>query len=203
MTLLPPSSRQRRVKLLLLPPSSRLRRVKLLLLPPSSRLRRVKLLLLLLLPLTNGCYSLKGISIDARVNTFFVNTFETVAINAPPTLNIDFTERMKDKIRTETRLQLKTEEADVNFTGKILDYRVVPVAPKPGETVALNQLVIVVQVAAENMKEEKIDWPKEKSFSYFAEFSNSTDLLSVQDQLVRQITDQLLEDIFNYYFNNW
>ena len=187
----------------LLPPSSRQRRVKLLLLPPSSRLRRVKLLLLLLLPLTNGCYSLKGISIDARVNTFFVNTFETVAINAPPTLNIDFTERMKDKIRTETRLQLKTEEADVNFTGKILDYRVVPVAPKPGETVALNQLVIVVQVAAENMKEEKIDWPKEKSFSYFAEFSNSTDLLSVQDQLVRQITDQLLEDIFNYYFNNW
>lgn len=167
--------------------------------------RPLPLLLLLLLPLllANGCYSLKGISIDSRVNTFFVNTFETVAANAPPTLNIDFTERLKDKIRSETRLQLKTEEADVNFTGKIMDYRVVPVAPKPGETVALNQLVIVIQVAAENMKEEKIDWPKEKSFSYFAEFSNSTDLLSVQDQLVRQISDQLLEDIFNYFFNNW
>ena len=162
-----------------------------------------QLLLLLLLPLTNGCYSLKGISIDARVNTFFVNTFENVALNAPPTLNIDFTERLKDKVRTETRLQLKTEEADVNFSGKIMDFRVVPVAPKPGETVALNQLIIVVQVAAENMKEEKIDWPKEKNFSHFAEFSSSTDLLSVQDQLIRQISDQLLEDIFNYYFNNW
>lgn len=165
------------------------------------KLRR--LLLLLLLPLTNGCYSLKGISIDARVNSFFVNTFETLAINAPPTLNIDFTERLKDKVRSETRLQFKTEEADVNFSGKIIDYRVVPVAPKPGETVALNQLVIVVQVAAENMKEEKIDWPKEKNFSHFAEFSNTTDLLSVQDQLIDQIGDQLLEDIFNYYFNNW
>ena len=162
-----------------------------------------RLLLLLLLPLTNGCYSLKGISIDARVNSFFVNTFETLAINAPPTLNIDFTERLKDKVRSETRLQFKTEEADVNFSGKIIDYRVVPVAPKPGETVALNQLVIVVQVAAENMKEEKIDWPKEKNFSHFAEFSNTTDLLSVQDQLIDQIGDQLLEDIFNYYFNNW
>ena len=167
-------------------------------------LRRL-LPLLLLLPLlpSNGCYSFKGISIDARVNTFFVTTFETVAINAPPTLNIDFSERLKDKIRTETRLQLKTEGADVNFTGKIMDYRVVPVAPKAGETVSLNQLVIVVQVAAENMKEEKINWPKEKSFSYFAEFSNQTDLLSVQDQLIRQITDQLLEDIFNYFFNDW
>jgi hypothetical protein len=161
------------------------------------------LLLLLLLPLTNGCYSLKGISVDARVNSFFVNTFETVAINAPPVLNINYTERMKNKIRTETRLKFVTENADVNFSGKILDYRVVPVAPKPGETVALNQLVIVVQVSAENMKEEKIEWPKEKNFSHFAEFSSSTDLLSVQDQLVDQIGDQLLEDIFNYYFNNW
>lgn len=161
------------------------------------------LLLLLPLLLNNGCYSLKGISIDARVNSFSVTTFETVAINAPPTLNVDFTERLKNKVRTETRLQLKQEGSDVNFTGKIMDFRVVPVAPKPGETVALNQLIIVIQVAAENLKEEKIDWPKEKTFSHFAEFSNSTDLLSVQDQLVRQIGDQLLEDIFNYYFNNW
>jgi Lipopolysaccharide-assembly len=163
----------------------------------------LSLFLLLLLPLNNGCYSLKGISIDARVNTFFVNTLETVAINAPPTLNIEFTERLKDKIRSETRLQLKTEGADVQFSGKVTDFRVSPVAPKPGETVALNQLTIVISVAAENMMEEKIEWPKEKSFSYFAEFSNSTDLLSVQDQLVRQISDQLLEDIFNHYFNNW
>lgn len=161
------------------------------------------LTLLLTMPLTEGCYSLKGISIDPRVNTFFVLNFETIANNAPPTLSVDFTERLKDKIRNETRLQLKTEEAEVVFSGKVVDFRVVPVAPRPGELVALNQLVIVIQVAAENMKEEKIEWPKEKSFSFFAEFSSQTDLLSVQDQLVRQIGDQLLEDIFNYFFNNW
>lgn len=168
----------------------------------SSRLPLLLPLLLVLL-LNNGCYSLKGTSIDARVNTFFVSTFENVALNAPPTLAVDFTERMKDKIRSETRLQLKTEEADVVFSGKVTDFRVVPVAPRPGEQVALNQLVIVITVSAENMKEEKIDWPKERSFSHFAEFSNQTDLLTVQDQLVRQISDQLLEDIFNHFFNNW
>jgi hypothetical protein len=153
--------------------------------------------------LPNGCYSLKGISIDPRVATFSVRFFETLAANAPPTLALDFTERLKDKVRNETRLQLKTEEADVEFSGKITDFRVVPVAPKPGELVALNQLVIVIQVSAENMKEEKIEWPKEKNFSFFAEFSSQTDLLSVQDQLIRQISDQLLEDIFNHFFNNW
>jgi hypothetical protein len=162
-----------------------------------------RLLLLLPLLLFSGCYSFKGISIDTRVNTFFVRLFETTALNAPPTLGLEFTEGLKDKIRTETRLQLKTEAADVEFSGRILDYRVVPVAPKPGETVALNQLVIVVQVSAENMMEEKIDWPKERTFSHFAEFSSQTDLLTVQDQLIRQISLQLLEDIFNHFFNNW
>lgn len=166
-------------------------------------------LLLLLLP---GCYSLKGISIDPRVKTFSINIFEQQALNAPPTLAIDFTERLKDKMRSETQMQLRVVDAElepsevrVEFSGKIVDFRVVPVAPRPGELVALNQLVIVVQVTAENRTdtEEKIEWPKEKSFSHFAEFSSQTDLLTVQDQLIRQIGDQLLEDIFNYFFNNW
>lgn len=170
------------------------------------------LLPLLLLPLLPGCYSLKGISIDPRVKTFSIRTFETQAINAPPTLAIDFTERLKDKMRSETQMQLRVidselepSEVRVEFTGKIVDFRVVPVAPRPGELVALNQLVVVVQVTAENRTdtEEKIEWPKEKTFSHFAEFSSQTDLQSVQDQLVRQIGDQLLEDIFNYFFNNW
>ena len=50
---------------------------------------------------------------------------------------------------------------------------------------------------------KKKGWPNERDFSHFAEFSNSTDLLTVQDQLVRQIGDQLLEDIFNAAFNDW
>ena len=167
-------------------------------------LRALSLLLLLPLLPVSGCYTLKGISIDPRVNTFSVRTFETVATNAPPTLSVDFSERLKDKMRSETRLQLKAGEADVEFSGKVIDFRVVPVAPKPGELVELNQLVVVIQVSAENMKEDKIEWPKEKSFSHFAEFSNTADLLTVQDRLLQDVIyPQILEDIFNYFFNNW
>ena len=166
--------------------------------------RYLPLLLLLQALFFPGCYSLKGITIDPRVNTFSVRTFETVAGNAPPTLAVDFSERLKDKMRSETRLQLKSTGADVEFSGKVIDFRVVPVAPKPGELVELNQLVVVVQVSAENMKDDKIDWPKEKSFSHFAEFSNTADLLTVQDRLLQDVIyPQLLEDIFNYFFNNW
>jgi len=163
----------------------------------------LRVFLPLFLLMTGGCYSFKGISIDPDVNTFYVRNFETIATNAPPTLGLDFGERIKDKVRSETRLQLNTTEADVEFTGKITDFRVIPVAPKPGEQISLNRLEIRMRVGFINNKNEKKGWPNERDFSHFAEFSNSTDLLTVQDQLVRQIGDQLLEDIFNAAFNDW
>jgi len=166
---------------------------------------RIPVLVLALSALAfSGCYSFKGISIDPNIKTYFVQNFENVAPNAPPTLAVDFTERLKDKIRTETPLILKSEEPDAEFTGRIVDYRVVPLAPQPGEVVARNKLEIRMQVAYTVNKEGvEGSWPAERQFSFFSEFSNTDDLLTVQDQLIKTITDQLLEDIFNAAFNNW
>ena len=52
--------------------------------------------ILFFLPLLflSGCYSFKGISIDPEVKTFFVQNFESIASNAPPTLALDFTEKV-------------------------------------------------------------------------------------------------------------
>lgn len=154
--------------------------------------------------LAAGCYSLKGISIDPNIKTFFVRNFEVTAVNAPPTLAVDFTERLKDKVRTETPLKLNSDAPDAEFTGRITDFRVVPVAPKPGETVSLNRLEIRMQVNyAVNLERVEGGWPAERTFSHFAEFGTDRDLLSVQNELIRQIGNQLLEDIFNAAFNNW
>lgn len=152
----------------------------------------------------SGCYSLKGISIDPNIKTFFVRNFEVTAVNAPPTLAVDFTERLKDKVRTETPLKLNSDSPDAQFTGRITDFRVVPVAPKPGETVSLNRLEIRMQINyTVNLERVEGGWPAERTFSHFAEFGTDRDLLSVQNELIRQIGDQLLEDIFNAAFNNW
>ena len=153
----------------------------------------------------SGCYSFKGISIDPNVKTFFVQNFSLnpSATNVPPTLAVDFTERLKDKIRTETRLVLQNTEPHVEFSGEIADFRVVPIAPKPGELVALNRLEIRISVGLNNTVIPKDSWPNQRTFSFFAEFPSDRDLLTVQETLVTQITDQLLEDIFNAAFNNW
>ena len=151
-----------------------------------------------------GCYSFKGISIDPNIKTFFVRNFEVTAVNAPPTLAVDFTERLKDKVRTETPLKLNSDAPDAEFTGRITDFRVIPVAPKPGETVSLNRLEIRMQINyVVNLERKEGGWPTERTFSHFAEFGADQDLISVQNNLIRQISDQLLEDIFNAAFNNW
>lgn len=161
-------------------------------------------LCIILLLQTGCCYTFKGISIDPDVNTFFVQNFDNEAPNAPPTLAVEFTERLKDKVRLESRLRLKNAEADVEFMGKIVDYRVVPVAPRPGEVVALNRLEVGVSVQFIHNKEEKKSWPVTRTFKHFAEFDNTVDLLSVQDQLLqRTIYPQILDDIFNAAFNDW
>jgi hypothetical protein len=150
-----------------------------------------------------SCYSFKGISIDPNVNTFFIQNFEVSAASAPPTLAVNFTERLKDKIRNETRLNLKSTDPDIEFTGKVRDFRVVPVAPQPGQVVALNRLEIALDVMYIDHKTEAKSWTSSRPFQHFAEFPNDKDLLSIQDQLIAQIFDQILEDIFNATFNDW
>ncbi len=152
--------------------------------------------------LWSGCYSFKGISIDPNDKTFFVQTFESVAPNAPPTYAIDFAEALKQKIRTETRLRLQQDNPDLEFSGQVTGYNVVPIAPKPGEVVARNRLEIRLSVTLTS-RDEKRSWPTPRNFSYFAEFGNDQDLLSIQDQLISEINPQLLEDVFNAAFNNW
>jgi hypothetical protein len=110
---------------------------------------------------------------------------------------------LKDKVRSETRLLLNREKPDVEFSGVFEDFRVVPVAPKPGETVAFNRLEIRIKVNFINNNEPEKGWATSKSFSFFQEFSSDRELLVVQDQLVTDISKQLLEDVFNAAFNNW
>ncbi|MBU6340928.1 MAG: hypothetical protein KGS48_05490 [Bacteroidetes bacterium] len=150
-----------------------------------------------------ACYSFKGISVDPAVRTYNVQIFENQALNAPSTLGVDFTEKLKDKIRTETRLLLDITKPDVEFSGIFEDYRVTPVAPKPGETVAFNRLEIRLKVNFLNNNEPEKGWSTPKSFSFFQEFASDKELLAVQDQLITDISKQLLEDVFNAAFNNW
>ena len=150
-----------------------------------------------------GCYSLKGVIISPDTKTFSISLFTNNASAAPPTLAQTFTEKLKDKIRNNTRLSLvNTEGADLSFSGQVVGYDVVAVAPQPNQPAAFNQLRITINVELLDAKNEKGSW--KQPFSFQADFPGSSQLLTVQDQLIKQITDKILEDIFNKTFTeNW
>ncbi|NUQ23057.1 MAG: hypothetical protein HUU34_03825 [Saprospiraceae bacterium] len=148
-----------------------------------------------------ACYSLRGIDIDPNVNTYFVDQFRNNASNAPPSLPQTFTEALKEKIRTESRLVYTDTDPDISFKGAIVDFRVTSEAPQPGETTSLNRLTITTAIEYIHAKDEKKGW--KSNFSFFYDFPSSTDLGSIQDDAIDVISKQMMEDIFNKAFTNW
>ncbi len=160
-----------------------------------------RIVLLFFVVLTTGCYSFKSTSIDPSITTFFVVQFENRADNGPVTLPVSFSEKLKDKIRRESRLKLSDTDPDISFSGTIRDFNVISQAPTADNTSALSRLTISVQVEFENRHDETKNW--NQSFTYFQEFDGRTNLLDIQEGLMERINNQLVEDIFNKAFGDW
>jgi len=146
-------------------------------------------------------YSLSGISIPPNVNTFFIDNFAINTSNAPHFINTEFTEQLKNKILSESRLTYTNVDPDVVFSGAITVFPVSSVAPQPNETTAFKRFDISVSVEYINNKKEEENWSQ--TFSDFSNFEASENLLSVQDQLINEIYVELLERVFRAAFTNW
>ncbi len=170
--------------------------------------------LLLIVPLivslcfvTPGCYSLKSQSIPDEVRTINIGFFENNAPLVVSNLSLTFTEALKARVRTTTRLSVVNGEGDASMTGAITDYRSAPVSIQaPGNSNAppiagAQALTLTVRV--------KFDFPadKSKTLSFDQTFSKSINysgnLASQEQQLLQTLSNQIIDDIFNKAFNNW
>jgi hypothetical protein len=149
----------------------------------------------------NSCYSFKGISIPPELSTFYIENFDNNAANAPVEIDVQFSEAMRTKIRNESRLKLKDVDPDITFEGEIIRYDITTEAPQEGNTVALNKLEIAVQVRYINNRNEKDKYSRQ--FSFFRTFPGDQDLQSIQENLNKDIINQLTEKIFNETFTSW
>lgn len=159
------------------------------------------------LGLFSGCnpsfgYSLKGISIPPDIKTFNVDLFSVqTADPVEPTLPRFFTEKLKDKIRSESSLQIKEIDPDIEFSGGITRFAVTLEAPQAGEEIGFQKLTIAVTVEFVNSKDEEAGWKQQ--FSFFDQFGQNDNLLDVQEALIEDITDELADQVFNRAFTNW
>lgn len=148
-----------------------------------------------------GIYSFTGASVSPDIKTVSIQYFQNNAPLIQPRLSQIFTEALRERFVSQTNLSLITKNGDLNFEGSITGYGVQPVAIQGNDQAALNRLTITVSVKFTNTKSEKQSY--ETSFSRFADYSSATELTSVEEELMKNITDQLVGDIFNKAMVNW
>src|SRR5699024_10348542 len=160
-------------------------------------------LILSLIGFLAGCYSFKGVSIPTEVSSFYVEEFiiSNRAMKAPRQLGVVFSDQFKQKVLRESRLNFNETDPDIEFSGEITQFAIRSEAPQPDETTAFSRLDITVKVVYTDFQDEENNW--EKSFSDFENFDRNVNFLDVQDQLVKEIFDQISEDVFNATFSNW
>ena len=144
-------------------------------------------------------YSFTGAPITAE--TISIDYFPNKASIVNSALSQNFTDAMRDKFVNQTKLELVTQNAELQIAGEIVDYRTSAMAIQGNEQAALNRLTITVMVRFVNTINE--DESFEQRFSSYQDYDASSSFASVEDELVNQISERLVQDIFNKALVNW
>ena len=154
-----------------------------------------------------GVYSFQGTTTNAKnisIDEFYNNTDL-----GPANLGQTFTNRLKDYFIQNTNLSVIQSNGELRLEGIITSYTLTPIAPTAPtdasagiNSASSTRLTITVKANYINTLDESMSF-KDKSFSFFKDFSNDQTLADIEEQLIKQIFDQISLDIFNASVANW
>lgn len=147
-------------------------------------------------------YNLSGGSIPPEAQTFSVAYFPNNAPMVAPTLSNVLTEALRDKFSRQTRLQQVEEGGDFAFEGEITNYTSTTASVSSGDYALMNRLTITVKVNFQNAVDQTTSF-NNKTFSSYTDYDSSQLLVDVQDQLIEEIVDALVNDIYMAAAGNW
>ncbi|MCF8429980.1 MAG: hypothetical protein K9G64_07595 [Bacteroidia bacterium] len=148
-----------------------------------------------------GVYSHTGASVPPDASTVSVAYITNMASIVNPLLSQNISEKLKQKFVNETPLKLVTTDADISFSGKILNYDIKPAAIQGNQTNALNRLTITMEIVFENKKAADKNFTK--TFSNNIDFNAADNFQAREAELSGKVVDMLVQDIFNAAFINW
>lgn len=146
-------------------------------------------------------YDMKGSNIPADVKSFTVDFFTNEAQLVNPNLSISFTEKLKTKFQTNTKLILSTENGDYHFSGAVKEYSVAPATINSNSGATQNKFTITIMVKFECPlhPEKNFNQP----FTTFRTFDAGKDFNSVETALADEITDNLVQNVFSATALDW
>lgn len=153
----------------------------------------------------SGCipsFRMNGTIINYDVyKTIDVSEFPIRAALVYPPLQQTFENELLNYITRNTRLQEIDGPADIELTGEITGYSLSPQAVGTDAYATETRLTITVRVKYTDNKNPSNNL--DQTFSAYRQFSSSLMLTDVQDELCSQISEELVNLIFNSTLGNW
>lgn len=156
----------------------------------------------LLLVACSVSYKLNGASIDyTKTKTIQINDFPIRSTYVWGPMASMFNNALRDEFANHTRLQQVKRNGDLKIEGEILNYSQRNKSVSGEGYSAQTELTVTVNVRFTNKAKHGEDF--ERQFSASQSYETTKSLADVQEELVKQIIDDLVEQIFNATVANW
>ena len=139
-------------------------------------------------------YKFNGASIDySKVKSITIAEFPNNAALVYPPLTTKFN-------ASQTRLNIVSAGGDLDISGAITGYTLVPLSVGANALAAENRLTLTVKVHfINNITGDETD----NSYSANRTFPSSSTLNDVQDALIDEMIEEIIDQIFNGTVANW
>ncbi len=171
----------------------------------KNRCRRLSVLsvLLCLLAACSVSYKFNGASINYdKVKTITFENFpnRSAAFVWGP-METMFNTELQDRYMRQTRLRQVKRDGDLELSGEIANYDAYNKGVGSDGYSTMGELRMTVNVRFVNNSNHTEDF--ERKFSASQEYNSSQSLASVQEELVKKMIEDIVDQIFNATVANW
>lgn len=147
-------------------------------------------------------YQFNGASINYQETPDIeIRDFQNQALLIYPPLIQTFNEGVKDMFTRRTKLKFTTVNPSMELEGEITRYDLTPLAVQENNLAAQTRLTMAVKYRFRNNKRPEQD--KEETISAYRDFDSNLMLTDVQDNLIDELTKDIVDQIFNATMSNW
>jgi hypothetical protein len=152
---------------------------------------------------TSSCnnvrYSLRDVSIPDSIKTFRVNYIENKATYINPQISPQLTDKLRQKIVSQTRLKQSGGDADWEINATITEYSF-STSGISNQQSTTNRINVTVQVELNDLKRNVVT-PYSVSRNF--DFPSTQSLQQAEVERLNEMIQGLSDDIFNRLFSNW
>lgn len=148
-------------------------------------------------------YKFNGSLVDySKTKSISIADFPNSAELIYPPLAQEFTESLRDAYTKQTRLQVLKKGGDMHLEGEIVGYQLTPMAISADTYSAETKLTLTVNVRFYNNKNPVDDF-ENKKYTAYQTFNSSRMLTDVQDELMKTMVADIVDNIYNDTVAKW